>query len=293
MLYLDGLRENLGKIGTLARPYVRGDGLQGVGGLRAAYVALLKEVQPRVPRSVDGGVESVRGGERRAALMEIFNQDSFLDDTRYELGGEPGHDGPHFELLDQSRSTIAAADPELDAMFRLAITTVFAAPCVVAGGGTTSSAVGVLWIDPRDAWSEQDRLEFIIHELAHTLMFLDEWRYAHYRHREDILSPETFALSTIRATKRPMDKVLHSIVVGTEVLLARDAWLGHGGPLSLHPPSTSLAESVLRSIRSVREVDQKQTNLTSRAVDLLDRCESRLSARPGLVARKPGIAFSR
>lgn len=49
-------------------------------------------------------------------------------------------------------------------------------------------------------------------------MFLDELRYSHYAYAR-ILDPSTYARSAILNIDRPLDKVLHSIVVAVEILL--------------------------------------------------------------------------
>jgi hypothetical protein len=277
VLYLNGLRANLETVAILALPHAEGQDVASTDGLKRAYMRLLREVQPTVPRSAGIEIEYVRSGEKLRQLVEVFNRESFLDDTPYELATGGTRDDL-FDRLDDCLAEFASADPELRLLFELAVTSVFVARCGTAGGGTTSGAAGVLWLDPRDSWGQRDWLEFLIHELTHLLLFVDEWRYTHYASRKVIVSRDTFARSAIRGIYRPLDKVFHSIVVATEVLLARDAWLGHEGDFVLHPPTPELRESVLESIASVRDVTDYQDRFSPHAIELMDRCKGRLDS---------------
>jgi hypothetical protein len=161
--------------------------------------------------------------------------------------------------------------------------TVFWAPCKVAAGGTTSQALGVLWADPRPWWSERDLVEFLIHELTHTLIFLDEWRQPQFSSRQALTDRSNYALSAIRGAPRPLDKTLHSIIVGVEVLLAREDALGHTEHDGLHPGSRELREGVIQSIASIRDVAGRNDSLAPRGWELLDACDSSLSTLPAPV----------
>lgn len=100
-------------------------------------------------------------------------------------------------------------------------------------------------------------------------MFLDELRYGHYAYAE-ILKRSTWARSAILNVDRPLDKVLHSTVVAVEVLLWRNAHLGHPVQSRVHPPTDVLIEQVSSSIASMEaSVQQNQAVFQPRALALL------------------------
>jgi hypothetical protein len=119
----------------------------------------------------------------------------------------------------------------------------------------------------------RDLQEFLIHELGHTLLFLDEWRFGLFTSYPELLKRENWVASAIRKTVRPLDKAFHSVVVATEVLLARDHLLGHPATSVLHPSSPVLASGVLRSIESMTGDPTARLLLTDHALRLLDRCQ--------------------
>ena len=145
-----------------------------------------------------------------------------------------------------------------------------------AGGGSTSAAIGCIWINPRPHWSENDFFEFFVHELTHNLVFLDELRYRHYTNYSSIIIEENYSPSAILARKRPLDKVFHSILVSTEVLLTRQSLLGHPETPRAHPPTQIMLDQCLYSIRSLEENNAVFSLLTERSQTLLALCKSKL-----------------
>jgi hypothetical protein len=282
MIRLCGAKSNVETVLALARPH--GTGSSGLGEVRDALRAFLDSVQPDVPRR-PGSIAYVFEGPDHERLVATFDSDSFLDDTAYEFGKpDDARVGQRrLEEIESALNTLGEADSTSKDIFELTMFTVFWAPCRVAAGGTTSQALGILWADPRPWWSERDLVEFLIHELTHTLIFLDEWRQPQFSSREALTDRSNYALSAIRGAPRPLDKTLHSIIVGVEVLLAREEALGHTEHDGLHPGSRELYEGVTRSIASIRDVAGRNASLAPRGWELLDACDSSLSTLPAPV----------
>ena len=154
---------------------------------------------------------------------------------------------------------------------------VFCGGSAQAVGGTTSAAIGVVWGNPEKEWGECDYLEYFVHELTHTLMFLDELRFLHYKNQDAMRDGENFSLSAILQVERPLDRVLHSIVVATEVLLLRKRNLVNHSQCQIHPSTDHLVESTQRSIERLRSHPSRHYILTSRAWDIVEMCRSSLS----------------
>lgn len=167
---------------------------------------------------------------------------------------------------------MASIDVDYYEVIDLVIHTIFSAKSELAGGGSTSAAIGCIWIDARSNWSDQDILEFLIHETTHNLIFLDELCYIHYLSYADIAKKENFAWSAILNKPRPLDKVFHSILVSTEVLLFREQYIGHPSHPHLHPPSEVLLSQTLRSIEYLAENSSLSAFLAPRGITLLGKC---------------------
>ncbi|MDG4658581.1 HEXXH motif-containing putative peptide modification protein [Ectobacillus antri] len=162
-------------------------------------------------------------------------------------------------------------------MFDLAMDTIFQASSNVVTGGTTNAAVGILWINPRDTWSNIDMYEFLVHELAHTLLYIHEWRFGLFTDLSRLTDKSTYAMSAIRSQMRPMDKAFHSAIVATDVLLLRELVLGHKGQRELHPDTNDLLPMILKSIQSIQEVNNNKGMLTEHASWLLSECHKKIA----------------
>jgi len=284
MIRLCGAEANLATLLALARAQLAGQ-QETSASLREGLCRFLGEIQPDIPRD-PAKVSYLIEGDEHHELLAIFDSGSRLDDTDYHFESPESCDEGRLKLdrIRHALDDLGAADPVFRSTFDLAMFTVFWAPCGIAGGGTTSQALGVLWADPRPSWSERDLREFLIHELSHTLLFFDEWRQPLYGSRDALTDRSSYALSAIRGTSRPLDKVLHSIIVGTEVFIAREELLGHTMEDGLHPASPKLRSSILDSVTSIREVSERRDVLTPHALELVDRCETMLSASQPVAA---------
>ena len=88
----------------------------------------------------------------------------------------------------------------------------------------------------------------------------------------EIPDEENFAYSAILNKIRPLDKVVHSIVVATEVILARRALGFEQSGRSVHPDSERLATEVLHAADTVRALPNVAELVTPRVFELMDRC---------------------
>lgn len=273
MLLLKGLPHVVKTVVTLASPHAD-EPLDSMPALERAYLEFLGTVQRRVPRPASGGgTDYTRDPAVEAALLAEFNAESSLDDTLYRLDAR-GDDGDRrerqLETMRRRVEELGELFPDFATCFALAVNTVFYAPCRVAAGGTTSNALGVIWIDARPSWGPQDAYEFLVHELGHTLVFLDEWRFGLYASPQEMVDPRNYALSAIRRDRRPLDKALHSALVGAEVLLLRERVLGDPDAPVLHPPTPELRRGILECVDSIESMPNATSILTPYALELLE-----------------------
>lgn len=284
MITLIGPKGCLENVYALSAPY-SDESKPGAVALKRGYQAFLGAAQPHLPVAEDQAPVYVGPDdtETYGQLYDAFNAGSNLDDTAYDFEDArvtpeaSTHALCQLGLIEARVASLRSVYPVFGSIFDLAVNFVFAAASANASGGTINSALGVLWADPRADWRDQDHFEFLVHELSHILLFLDEWRFQLFRSLEELADPDNYALSAIRGVARPLDKTFHSIVVSTEVLIARDRLLGHPDEPVLHPTSPVLIEGTRASIDSIRALIPRGI-LRPRAVELLDRCDEALAA---------------
>ena len=164
-------------------------------------------------------------------------------------------------------------------LFDLAIHTLFFQRSRDSGGGSVSSAPGTIWCSPRKNWSLADMAEFLVHELTHNMLFLDERRFEHYVNPRLLQEPEIFAVSAVLKVPRPLDRAFHSLVVASEVLSFREE---NGEPEmpQVHPSTQGLVEACQGTIDSIHAVVSRQVLVTPRFMELLERADAKIHSRP-------------
>lgn len=275
MFKLIGTKEIIKNIIRLVHSHLEGEINKTT--LQKAYRRFLKEKQPHVPKPQNIDIALLWKKEDIAQLLRVFKEESLLDDFKdvFDLCDSSALESPIYRIKNALRG-MRGINPSFVDLIELVIHTIFSAPSKLAGGGSTSAAIGCIWVDLRAHWQEQDILEFIVHETTHNLVFIDELCCTHYINYSEILKKENFASSAILNKLRPIDKVFHSIIVSTEILRFREDHLGHPELPCLHPPSPILLVQTLQSIDSVMNNLQIKSLLTDRAKSLLNRCEENL-----------------
>ncbi len=164
-------------------------------------------------------------------------------------------------------------------VLELVIHTIFYHRSPVSGGGSVSSAPGVIWCSPRRFWTRGDIAEFLVHELSHNILFLDERRYEHYADYQALADESTYAKSAVRRTARSLDRTFHSLVVASEVLAFR-AEAGEPADPGVHPRSADLRRACVETIDSIRAVTSRRKLVTDRFEEIMQRVEASLLAPP-------------
>lgn len=257
--------------------------------LKAAYQTFLRRWHPRLPSGSVSGPVYVDDPRIESELIRAFLNESPLDDLpRYR-------DKTFFEIGDERRGDITAdllhvanaidgfrdIDPGFWNVFDLFVNHLFFAFSRYSRGGTDSDCIGVLYLSRARQYSLRDLYEIIVHELTHTMMFVDELTRPHYGEESLMPHPENWALAAITGMRRPLDKVLHSMVISTEVLLHRELVLGHEGETTIHPDSVTLRGNVLRTIDSLVEHPNRDALLGRRGFELIARCHDTITALRG------------
>ena len=103
-------------------------------------------------------------------------------------------------------------------------------------GGTVSSAIGLIWLDPSKGghWSIPFLAESIVHEYIHTTLFTAEMVRGMYT--DTSLVPKSLVMSAIRRQERGYDKSIHAAYVATGLVLfhGETGGIGRATELSKH-----------------------------------------------------------
>lgn len=277
MLNLIGAEEIIKTIYCLSVDLVNGP-VRSSADLKRAYQRMLRRVQPRIPEFFRDEVQLISDAQKISEFTAIFNTDSKLNDLAARVIDQEAWDKERttkiLSIVSDKLRASRELNPEFFAIFDLAVNGILYSPSSVAGGGSVSSAIGVIWVDPRDSWHTLDYYEFFVHESTHTMMFLDEHRFGHYYNIKDLEDKANYYVSAILSVPRPLDKVIHSIVVATEVLSHRFRKIGHDWETHLHPPSDRMISMVTTAIASILEDPRSPRLIKPRGLALVERCKN-------------------
>lgn len=215
-----GIETCVQAIYALSEPFVESsESIQTMSDLKPAYVRFLQSIHSQFP--IDNSEVVVRDRDRIMQFSAAFNS-SLIDDLQQEkmIGGlyDAAILEKNVELVERSLAELNRLNPELSELFQLAVHAVILCGSGQnqegrrAHGGTSNRCIGVIWLNIHPGLSVENIIEMLIHELTHTLVFLDELIHAHFNYYT-IGKEQYWALSSILKKTRPMDKVVHSIVV--------------------------------------------------------------------------------
>lgn len=280
MYFLTGSEKSLETIFLLSKSQASNITITTEQELRQLYLNFLKKIQPNTWHP-----------EEISDQKFIFDQNAIVELTRHHQEDTELSDFEvDLEIVDEAimrEATVpiqnaieilSKTDDGLYQLFNIAINTLFYVRSLKQAGGSVSSSIGVIWCGNRKNWTVYDIMEFLVHELTHNLVFLDELRYKHYLNFKDIASPDNYAISAVLRKLRPLDKVFHSLVVAVEVLCFRVSCIGHQENTKVHPSSDVLYKSCLTTLSSLNSTLSKKELVYPRVYELLALIEDKLNS---------------
>ena len=177
--------------------------------------------------------------------------------------------------ISKAEDFIRENKPELYDLLNIAIHTLFYSRSFHSGGGSVSSLPGTIWCSNRISWSLQDCVEFLVHELTHNLLFLDERVNQHYKDLNKIINPENYAISSILNKKRPLDKVFHSLVVAYEIISYRKEF-GEKLEKKVHAPTSDIIIMMKNTIKSIDTLLLNKDLVTPRFYHLFEELKQNI-----------------
>jgi hypothetical protein len=149
----------------------------------------------------------------------------------------------------------------------------------VAHSSSAANAVGVIWLSFLDDLTKHDLQELYVHELIHQLLFIDDFLHQQFNYAR-MSEQRNFGLTAISLTPRPLDIVIHSLIVAVELLRARAMYLGEPTSPHVHPPSNRIVASIQGSYRSIKQAADYDTLVTPHIREIIEQGMDVLASLP-------------
>lgn len=275
MYNLIGFNQNIKNIYYLASQYCKNNKIASTSDLKEPYINFLKNYQPDFIHNTDNekvvtninlfkNLKKAYGESSLNDLQQEQMLQDFLDNSKLEK---------KIKRINKALKYIKNKDPKLYHLFDLCIHSIIVTDShknsegFQAHGGTSNKCIGLIWVTLKDTLTDQDIVELLIHELTHTLVFIDEICNPQFNY-EHITKKWSWAKSAILNRLRPMDKVVHSIIVSHEILSTRNQLFNNQEDLTVHPTSYFMMTSIKKAIHSVLNHDYKNKICLGRAIEL-------------------------
>lgn len=165
-----------------------------------------------------------------------------------------------YDLVSKGLEFISEVSHDLRQLIELTIGEIFLAQERGSEGGTMSSAVGLIWLNPRIEWGARGTGENIVHEWIHNMLFLADMVSPLFAVDYIGLSAESaHVTSAILHRRRPFDRCYHSAAVAA-------------GLVFLHTISGDIQKAdalIGPTMRTVRELQDKPELMTQSGADLI------------------------
>ncbi len=284
MFTLTGINTHIENLYKVSAPFLGDLQPTTLQELRPAYLEFLASVHPGFPISAKNSL--LVTDERRGRELASAFSASKIDDLDQERMVGEGYSqdllNSNLELADASLAKLSRLHPQLSELFHVVVHSLLLRGSdrnregSRAHGGTTNRCIGLIWLNLDPSCSVHNVLEMLVHEFIHTVVFIDELNYGHFDY-ETLTKREYWATSSILKRERPMDKVVHSILVSLEILMARQSYLPITDERDLfHPESAKLKSSALVSVDSVLSHPLRDEVCEPRAIELVEMAKLEL-----------------
>lgn len=283
MYFLFGLEKNLETIAVVSRSFLKLPSKEAsFKDLKEAYFSFTKYVQPDILyfSSKEEQINFVEGGDLLDQLVNLF-----LDNNNLIPPKISGYDFKKiyddmllkrkFQLIKNSLDAHKKNNLEHYFLVQLLFSYIFLIQSDGLTCATNPKAMGLLLMDHKE-WGIGDICEMFIHETAHQLVSLDEYRYGHYLNLLELSKPENYAISAIRKVKRPLNKVIHSLIVAFEIFAYRNSVAKLNMTVEVHPKTSELKEQIIDAIESIVREKHLISLLTPRANLILELIEQKM-----------------
>lgn len=282
MLSILGKQELVKNVYLLSRKFLNGQSVENTDDLRPFYLKFIQKHQPYQPVNV--GDDIIVVDDKKINALKNAYQPGELDDLNQlkMIGGR--HSAERYselsELVRKGYIQLSSSNSDVKLIFDLVIHTIFFRQSThelttSSFGGSSSTAIGSIWISGHGNLTPHDVAEFLLHELTHHLLFIDERCHEQFNYQE-IIKPENYSMSALLGKRRPLDKVVHSILVSHEILNARRNYL-ESDMVTIHPATDVLKRNTINSITETLAMKNLEHLITKRTRDFLLKAQYNLN----------------
>ncbi|WP_048993324.1 aKG-HExxH-type peptide beta-hydroxylase [Klebsiella pneumoniae] len=282
MLSILGKQELVKNVYLLSRKFLNGQPVKNTDDLRPFYLKFIQKHQPYQPVNV--GEDIIVVDDKKINALKNAYQPGELDDLNQlkMIGGR--HSTERYrelsELVRKGYIQLSSSNSDVKLIFDLVIHTIFFRQSThelttSSFGGSSSTAIGSIWISGHGNLTPHDVAEFLLHELTHHLLFIDERCHEQFNYQE-IIKPENYSMSALLGKRRPLDKVVHSILVSHEILNARRNYL-ESDMVTIHPATDVLKRNTINSITETLAMKNLEHLVTKRTRDFLLKAQDNLN----------------
>lgn len=282
MLSILGKQELVKNVYLLSRKFLNGQPVKNTDDLRPFYLKFIQKHQPYQPVNV--GEDIIVVDDKKINALKNAYQPGELDDLNQlkMIGGR--HSTERYrelsELVRKGYIQFSSSNSDVKLIFDLVIHTIFFRQSThelttSSFGGSSSTAIGSIWISGHGNLTPHDVAEFLLHELTHHLLFIDERCHEQFNYQE-IIKPENYSMSALLGKRRPLDKVVHSILVSHEILNARRNYL-ESDMVTIHPATDVLKRNTINSITETLAMKNLEHLVTKRTRDFLLKAQDNLN----------------
>jgi hypothetical protein len=226
-----------------------------------------KKSEPDILLSDDAFIDNKKRAE--LLLKEFDLKEETIPNNSYRID--------NLNRLRMGLNYLKSNDGQLADIFTLVVDTILLTKNVkIPGSASAPNALGMIWIQPSEPWTNMDIVESLVHEMTHILTYLDEQCYGHYINSKKIDDEITWVPSAIRSEKRPVHMVVHSIIVAVEILSLRNRLRIKDEDISIHGSTSSLLNKTKLSITALKENPEGWSLLTDRMQRLITLSEDYL-----------------
>ncbi|MEG9884453.1 MAG: hypothetical protein V6Z86_07535 [Hyphomicrobiales bacterium] len=135
----------------------------------------------------------------------------------------------------------------------------------------------MIFINSSPRLTVNDVIELLVHEFTHNLLFIDETNHVQFDY-DSIMKPDYFSKSAILNTQRPLDKVVHSIVVSAQIIIFRQRYgkLYKLSQVSIHPKTDVMLETTQEAIAELLAGENKRKLMTDHTIELVEQARDRV-----------------
>ncbi len=228
------------------------------------YLEALGEIHHgNTPINYDKGNKFIYDLELKNQLIDAFFGNSTLNDRFQErmvdTKSDTFSDDGLFKLCGEVLVRLKEIDNELYNIFDFCIHSIFTKKSNVinssiCNAASTSNAIGVIFINNNATLTFEDIMELLVHELTHCLLFIEETGNILFDYNE-IVKKENYSMSAILNERRPLDKVIHSIIVAAQVLLFRSRYADQYeiSQVRVHPQTSQMMNKTFTAIKDLKK----------------------------------------